>query len=163
MLHFAHELPTPIRAYLAAGHPVGAEIAAARTGARAFIIVLPRLPDPHTHPEAWFGLAGVLPGVTMQLKDARSIRGYEVRYIEHDPRYMEDEWGWDADYVLADVTTRVRRTFVSQEADLGPALAPWLRTFDQLRPTYHLDSALVTSRLEWYLDQPERFPHLTQP
>lgn len=159
-MHFVHDLPTPIRARLATGHPVGAEIPAAREGSRAFILVLPRAPDPHKYPEAWFGLSGVLPGLTMQLKDPRSISGYEIRYIEHDAKYTEEHCGWDSDYVLADPTTRVRRTFVLDEADLGPGLAPWLRTFDQLGPTWHFESALVNSPIDWYLDQPERFPHL---
>jgi hypothetical protein len=154
-------IPPYVQDRLARGHQIGAEVLAGQDGRRAFVVVLPDVPDPHKHPEAWLGLDGVPPRLTMQLRDPRSVRGYEVRHLEHDAKFTDQEWGSDYDLVLADPSTRVRRTFVQSEAELAEALAPWSSFLRDFVDAMLLDCPLV-GPIDWYLEQPERYPHLTQ-
>jgi hypothetical protein len=85
---------------------------------------------------------------------------YELRYLEHDARYTDTDWGFDYDYVLDDLTTRVKRVFVSTADAIELAIAPWLTDLTQLRPPGQFDSALVNSPIDVYLDRPEERPHL---
>lgn len=139
-----------------------AELPRPRDGFRAYVMVLPIVPDVFNSPEAWLHLNSTLPGLLRELKDPRCISGYEIRYLEHDEKYTESEWGADYDYMLADRMTRVRRLCVRSESDIPEAIAPWLTDLNLLHNVfeYEFDSSLVHSQLDRYLEQTEKFPHL---
>jgi hypothetical protein len=128
-------IPLKILNSLRYGRPVAAELPAPAPSHRAFIMVLPQVPRLHEHQEAWINgdRQGVVFAPTPVLRDPASITGYEIRYLAHDAKYTDAEWGNDYDYVLDDETTRVRRVFVTREGDIEEALSPWLRDVSQLR------------------------------
>jgi len=90
----------------------------------------------------------------------KRLRTFEIRYLEHQARYTDEEWGWDYDYVLDDQTTSVRRVYVKSEGEIAAAIALWLEDLSQLQEPENYDSSLVNSPIEYYLNQPEERPHL---
>ncbi|MEO1631887.1 MAG: hypothetical protein AAFU38_14010, partial [Bacteroidota bacterium] len=94
---------------------------------------------------------------TPVLRSPSFITGFEVLRIEHDAQYTYREWGWDADLVLADKSTRTKRVLVDAEGEIETALAPWLDDVETLGPPQDHDSALVNSP---HLGRPEEYPHL---
>lgn len=112
---------------------------------RAYVAVIPQVPSPRERPEAWINSdrqMGMFSPM-MTLRDPASITGYDVLYISHDAKYTCADWGDDADYVLDDDTTRIRRVFVAREDGIESALSPWLTDLSQLRPPANFDSSLV--------------------
>jgi hypothetical protein len=156
-------IPDRQQKILQSGKPVAAEITASRQNFRAFVMVIPQVPDPQETPEAWIHW-GHRPepndGGVIRLKDPSFISGFEIRYLEHQARYTDEEWGWDYDYVLDDQTTSVRRVYVKSEGEIAAAIAPWLEDLSQLQEPENYDSSLVNSPIEYYLNQPEERPHL---
>jgi hypothetical protein len=156
-------IPDGAKKILRTGKPVAAEIMASLPDNRAFVMVIPQVPDHHEFPEAWIHW-GHRPapndGGVIRLKDPSFISGYEIRYLEHHSKYTDEEWGWDYDYVLDDRTTRVRRVFVTSEDEIYAAIAPWLEDLSQLQEPDQFDSSLVHSPIDYYLNRPEERPHL---
>lgn len=152
-------LPEKAVARLNAGHDLAAQLPAFQEGMLRFIMVIPKTPSKHDHPEAWTGGTYHLD----VLRDAASIMGYEIRYVSHDQKYTDTEWGMDYDYVLDDETTRIKRVFVQKQEEIAPALTAWTTEFDNLRDTGVFDSSLLTSPIDAYLDRPDERPHLWQP
>ena len=110
-------------------------------------------------PEAWTGGTYQLD----VLRDVASIMGYEIRYVSHDKKYTDTEWGMDYDYVLEDETTRIQRQFVRRQEQIAPALIDWTAEIDNLRDTGEFDSSLLNSPIDAYLDRPDERPHLWLP
>lgn len=141
------------------GLPVAAQIPQALPDTVAYLLVIPRVERLFEEPDCGRRSA-------RRVVDARTLprgtynrldnRGYEIRLIRHDARYTDEEWGWDYDLALDDETTRVRRLFVEEERVLPAALAPWREAADALGSAEPLDSTLVNSVLDWYLDQPRK-------
>ena len=156
-------IPDKVLSILRSGKPVAAELIATRQDFRAFVMVIPQVPNPHENPDAWIHW-GHRPnpneGGIIRLKDSSSISGFEVRYLEHHAKYTDEDWGWDYDYVLDDSTTRVKRVFVTNEAEIEAAVAYWLKDLLQLREPDNLDSSLVNSPIEGYLNRPNERKHL---
>lgn len=156
-------IPDQIRKLLHSGRTVAAEIKARQPNHRAFILVIPQVPDPRQTPEAWIHW-GHTPtpneGGVIRLKDPSFISGFEIRYLEHHAKYTDEEWGWDYDYVLDDETTRVSRVFVANEGEIRAAISPWLEDLTQLQEPDKFDSSLIHSPLDYYLDRPNERPHL---
>lgn len=148
---------------LRSGKSVAAEVTASRPDYRAFIMVIPQVPDPRKCLEAWMHWghrAEPNDCHVIRLKDPSFISGFEIRYLEHHAKYTEEAWGWDYDHVLDDQTTRARRIFVSREGEIAAAIAPWLDDLSQLQPPDQFDSSLVNSQIDVYLGHPAKRPHL---
>lgn len=153
-------LSQEIRNILHSGRSVAAEIAASQPDMLAFVVVIPKMPDLHNHPEAWREWADKSLRLVYVLKDSSYITGYEIRYLRHAARYTDKDWGWDYDLVLSDPTTRVKRVFVEKVEEIEQAIKPWLNDLSWLRPAEEFDSSLVGSPLDYYLDRAEELPHL---
>ena len=136
-------IPSEILEWVQHGWPLAAELPPPAQGMRAFVVVLAHFPDPRPRDP-----------------QPAQVRGYEVRRLEHNAKYTEDEWGWDWDLVLDDPTTRVKRVLLDRPDAIEGALSRWLDDPARLRDAYEFDSALLSSRLEYYLDRPEDRPHL---
>ena len=149
-----------IRNILNCGRSVAAEIATTQSDMCAFVVIIPSVPDRHNHPEAWREWADKSFGPAYVLKDSSYITGYEIRYLRHDAKYTDTEWGWDYDLVLNDQTTRIKRVFVEKEDEIEKAIKSWLEDLSWLRPAEEFDSSLVDSPLDYYLDRPDERPHL---
>ena len=141
------------------GKSVAAELKAMRPEFRAFIMIIPKVPSPHENLDAWIPYLPY-PSESIKLKDNSFINGFEIRFLEHDIKYTDEDWGWDYDYVLDDNTTRIKRVFVSQENEIESALAAWLKDLSQLQEPANFNSSLVNSPIESYLDRPDERPHL---
>lgn len=148
-------LPIQTLTLLHRNREVAAELDSGDPERRAFVVVLPLLSSVAESPEAWNG---------DRLREPSAVRGYEVRYLEHEARFTEEEWGFDYDLVLDAETTRIRRSFVDRPEELAAALSPWLDDPRRLRHANFLDDAvLVSSPITTYLDDPEARPHLDGP
>ena len=147
---------------LSYGKAIAAELPASDPNRRAYIMVIPQAPSIHEHPEAWLhsDRIGSAFAPTPVLRDPALITGYEIRYLEHDAKYTDTEWGNDYDCVLDDETTRARRVFVQNEDEIEAALSPWPSEMEQLRAPQHFDSSLVNSPITGYLNRAEERPHL---
>jgi hypothetical protein len=145
------------------GRIVGAELAAPRPDFRAFVLVIPQVPDPYKNPDAWIHW-GHRPfrneGGVINLKDPSLITGYEIRYLEHHAKYTDEEWGMDYDYVLDDTTTRIKRIYIKRVDEIENSLEPWLKDLSRLEDPHNFDSSLVNSFIDYYLDRPDERPHL---
>ena len=84
---------------------------------------------------------------------------FDVRVITHNPRYTEEQFGWDYDYAILDSTTRISRFHPLD----WPAVCERLNLLDvdidDLQPPASIDSCLVNSPIDSYL-LPDRHPHL---
>ncbi|HEY8460152.1 MAG TPA: hypothetical protein VIM99_07210, partial [Blastocatellia bacterium] len=156
-------MPDRQQKILRSGKPLAAEITASRQNFRAFVMVIPQVPDPRETPEAWIHWGhrpGPNEGGVIRLKDPSFISGFEIRYLEHHAKYADAEWGWDYDYALDDQTTRAQRAYVKSEDEIAAAIAPWLEDLSQLQEPENFDSSLVNNPIERYLDLLEERPHL---
>jgi hypothetical protein len=138
---------------------VAAEVIAPHPDSRAYIVIIPQTPNRREHPDRW------LQSGTGEawLRDPSDITGYEIRYLQHLAKYSDSEWGWDYDQVLGDETTRARRMFVQTIDDITPAIAPWITGDIAFQHPHMLDSSLVNSPIEGYLERLNAYPHLWQP
>jgi len=118
------------------------------------------MPDRYNHPEAWREWADKSLGPAYVLKDSSYITGYEIRYLRHDAKYTDTEWGWDYDLALNDQTTRIKRVFVEKEDEIEQAIRPWLKDLSWLSPAEEFDNSIVDSPLDYYLDRPYERPHI---
>jgi hypothetical protein len=143
---------------LQTGRTVAAELPTPEPDFVSYVLVIPQVPNHHEHPEAWYRLGQFEP----QLRDATRIKGYELRILKHHRKYTDAEWGWDYDQVLADRSTRVKRLYVIHLAEIETILAPWLTDLSLLRDPFGIDSSLVQSPIDGYLDKPQARPHLWQ-
>lgn len=153
-------IPPKILERLRYGKEIAAEIAAAEPNMRAFVLVIPQVPDKREYPDAYLYRGENAP--RFSLRDPSLITGYEIRWLKHDAKYTDDEWGWDYDYVLDDETTRVKRRFIAREEDIEEALTPWMKDTGFLSNPGDFDSSLVNSPITVYLNKPEKRPHLWQ-
>lgn len=148
---------------LRSGHPVAAELKPTRDEFRAFVMVVPQVPNPHENPDAWIHW-GHRPqpnaGGVIRIKDASFINGFEIRFLEHHAKYTDEDWGWDYDYILDDTTTRIKRVFVLKEDDIESAIEPWLKDLSQLQEPGNFDSSLINSPIDYYLNRSDERPHL---
>lgn len=78
--------------------------------------------------------------------------GYEVRLITHVEKYTEESFGFDYDYAMQDPTTRVRRIFVDTVSAAISRLASWDCPEDRLVSPNVLDSCLINSPIDAYLE-----------
>lgn len=85
---------------------------------------------------------------------------YEIRYLEHNEKYTDTDWGMDYDYVLDDKTTRVKRLFIENEAEILNFLTNWGKSFSDLKPIDDFDSSLIHSPIDSYLENPNERSHL---
>ncbi|GLC81124.1 hypothetical protein [Lacrimispora brassicae] len=91
---------------------------------------------------------------------------YEIRYIRHKDTYTDEDWGDDYDYVLADTTTRIKRSFVQRtenDMELVKHLSDFTLDFNQFKrllPFGSFNSALVNNPINCYLEDTQMFPHL---
>lgn len=136
------------------GRIVGAELNASRPDFRAFVLVIPQVPD---REENRFSRNE---GGVIGLKDPSLISGYEIRYLEHHAKYTDEEWGMDYDLVLDDTTTRVKRIYVKREDEIETALSEWINDLSELTEPDDFDSSLVNSPIDSYLNRPNEHPHL---
>lgn len=94
------------------------------------------------------------------------VIAYEVRYFLHRDIYTEWAWGLDYDLVLNDTTTRIKQTVVPRtdgNEALRQALSPYQLIGDgfcKITSYCSLDSALVDSPIECYLEDQQSLPHL---
>ena len=115
-------IPPTILARLNYGKEIAVEVAAAEPNMRAFVSVIPQVPDKWKHPEAYvYQGENVRPGI---LRDPSLITGYEIRWLKHDAKYTYEAWAYDYDQVLDAETTRVKRFFIKREEDIEKSLAP---------------------------------------
>ena len=121
-------------------------------------MVIPQCPSRFDRPDAWLHAdhTGAF-APTPVLRSPSFITGFEVRRVEHDAKYTDEEWGDDADFALADETTRVRQVLVGTEEEIELALATWLDDVARLGPPQAHDSAIVNSP---YLGSSDEYPHL---
>jgi hypothetical protein len=156
-------LPNEIVNLLRQGKFIAAEIPSQSSDFRAFVLVIPQVPDPYKHPEAWIhwghrpipNESGVI-----RIKDPSFITGYEIRYLQHLAKYSDQEWGLNYDNVLDDTTTRIKRIYVKREEEIEAALAQWLKDLSELKEPNHFDSSLVNSPIDAYLSRLDERPHL---
>jgi hypothetical protein len=153
-------LPLKILERLRYGKEVAVEVAAAEPNMRAFVVVIPQVPDKWEHPDAYLYRGENAP--RGGLRDPSLITGYEIRWLQHDAKYTDEAWGFDYDYVLDDKTTRVKRFFVEREEDIEEALTPWVKDTSFLSNPDDFDSSLVNSPITTYLNEPEERLHLWQ-
>ena len=149
-------LPT-ILARLNYGKEIAVEVAA-EPEMRAFVVVIPQVPDKQEYPNAYFYEGENRP--RRRLLDPSLITGYEIRWLTHKAKYTKEHWGGDYDVVLADKTTRVKRILIRPEVSIQEAVAPWLTDMSFFVHPFDLDSSLVGSPIVGYLDDLEEFPHL---
>lgn len=149
-------LPT-ILARLNYGKEIAVEVAA-EPNMRAFVVVIPQVPNIREQPDAYFYEGENRP--RRRLRDPSLITGYEIRWLKHDAKYTQKDWFGDYDVVLAAKTTRVKRLFIGSEKNIKEAVAPWLTDLSFFRHPLDLDSALVGNRITGYLEPPEQLPHL---
>jgi hypothetical protein len=156
-------MPDKVLNILRSGKPLAAEIKTARPEFRAFVMVIPQVPNPHENPDAWIHW-GHRPqpneGGVIRIKDISFISGFEIRFVEHHAKYTDEDWGWDYDYVLDDTTTRIKRIFISEENEIESSVAHWLKDLSQLQEPDKFNSSLLNSPIEGYLDRPDERPHL---
>jgi hypothetical protein len=152
-------LPPNIIARLQYGRSVATEVAASQPDMRAYVMVIPQAPLRRDHSDLWIQQGTGEPW----LRDPDLITGYEIRYFCHHAKYTELDWGWDYDQVLADTTTRIKRVFVSTLEEIAPALDAWHTDVTALHHPHTLDSSLVSSPIDAYLERPDERPHLWQP
>ena len=141
------------------GRIIGTELIAPRPDFRAFVLVIPQLPDPKENLEAWRDRPYKNEGGWVGLKDSSMINGFEIRYLEHQAKYTDEDWGLDYDYVLDDETTRINQIFVKREDEIETALSQWLEDLSELKEPDDFNSSLVNSPIDSYLSRDER-PHL---
>lgn len=156
-------IPDKILSVLRSGNSVVAELSAKNSEFRAFVMIIPQVPNPRENPEAWIHW-GHRPypneGGVIRIIDASLISGFEIRFLEHHAKYTHKDWGWDYDYVLDDETTRIRRVFISQENEIETAISTWLKDLSQLQEPSNFDSSLVNSPIDSYLNRSDERPHL---
>lgn len=136
------------------GRIIGAELNPPRLDFRAFVLVIPQVS------EQGGNLLMKNEGGIIGLDDSSLISGYEIRYLEHHAKYTDVEWGMDYDYVLDDITTRVKRIFVTQEDEIAAALAQWFKDLPVFTTPDDFDSSLANSLIDSYLNRPNERPHL---
>jgi hypothetical protein len=117
-------LPAKILARLNYGKEIAMEVAA-KPGMRAFVSIIPQVPDVKEHPDAYFYEGENRP--RHRLLDPSLIVGYEIRWLTHKAKYTNVDWGGDYDIVLADKTTRIKRQFVGPEISIQEAATPGRR------------------------------------
>jgi hypothetical protein len=153
-------IPLKILEYLDRGWQVAAELPASEVSQRAYVVVIPDTPNPRYYPEAWAKKStDILPGELI-LSDTSLIQRYEIRYLQHDMKYTNTEWGWDYDYVLEDESTRINRVFVEVKEKIEPELVKALGYVPDLELSVNFDSSLVCSPITSMLDRSEDYPHL---
>ena len=81
-------MPIEVMSILHSGYEVATELPAPHPEMRAFVMVIPRVPSPHYHPEAWDKRTG-----KPVLRDVSFISGYELRYLLHHAKYTDTDWG----------------------------------------------------------------------
>ena len=118
-------LPLKILERLWYGKEVAVEVAA-EPGMRAFVSVIPQVPDKREHPEAYLYRGENAP--RGGLRDPSSITGYEIRWLKHDAKYTYEAWTYDYDQVLDDNTTRVKRFLLDPKKISKKHLPPGLLT-----------------------------------
>lgn len=91
------------------------------------------------------------------------VVSYEIRYIKHKKIYTDTDWGLDYDYVLADKSTRIKRFFIDRDENntgLDFVLSMFDIDSDDFKRPEMIDSALVNSPIDSYINDSEIFPHL---
>lgn len=88
---------------------------------------------------------------------------YELRYLRHQRKFTEADWGNDYDLVLKDAQTRLKRERIPRSPDdglLAQALVRYGATPGSFIRVAHssFDSALVCNFHDWFFDFPG--PHL---
>ena len=152
-------IPPKILARLHYGKEIAVEVAA-EPGMRAFVSVIPQVPDAEEQPDAYFYEGENRP--RRRLLDPSFITGYEIRWLTHKAKYTDVDWGGNYDIVLADKTTRIKRQFMGPEANIQEAVTPWLTDLSFFTHPLDLDSSLLDNWIPDYLDDPEEFSHLWQ-
>jgi hypothetical protein len=153
-------IPSRILDFLHRGWEVAAELSVKDPNQRAYIMVIPKVPKQHENPELWIKKSlDVLFGKLI-LSTSDLIQGYEIRYLRHQAKYTDTNWGWDYDLVLEDPTTRVRRVFIQTEEKLESELIQWLSDLSKLEVSENFDSSLLGSPITSMLDRAEEYPHL---
>ncbi|MEZ6142999.1 MAG: hypothetical protein R3B84_20740 [Zavarzinella sp.] len=99
------------------------------------------------------------PGMSRFAHIMPRAEGYELRLIDHLDAYTEDAYGWDYDYAIQDPSTRIHRSFVATVDAALAQLVAWGCAAESLVPPSSLNSCLVNSPIEGYLE----LPHLTRP
>lgn len=90
----------------------------------------------------------------------RSESKYEIRYLEHNKKYTDTDWGLDYDYVLDDKSTRIKRIFVESENEIANVLFKWIKDLTVLTTINDFDSSLIHSPIDCYLERTDERPHL---
>lgn len=85
---------------------------------------------------------------------------FELRLITHHERFSETNYGWDYDYALKDLRTRVTRIEIVGIPAVFSQLAKWGTSESTLKATREFDSCLINSPLDYYI-LPGRVPHLS--
>lgn len=150
-------LSPKILARLNYGKEIAVEVAA-KPEMRAFVSIIPQVPDVKEQPDAYFYEGENRP--RRRLLDPSLIIGYEIRWLTHKAKYTDVDWGGDYDIVLADKTTRIKRQFVGPEISIQEAVAPWLTDLSFFTHPLDLDSSLLDNWVPGYSDDPEKFSHL---
>jgi hypothetical protein len=156
-------LPLKMLNRLRQGKSLAAQVFLTEAGrSGCYVMVIPQVPTAHEKPELYLyaGPRYFGSGYVPVLRDHSSISGYEIRYVEHDAKYTNTDWGYDYDMVLDDESTRVQRRFVSSEGEIEAALLPWITDHTRLTSPEAFDSSLVNSPIDTYLDRREERPHL---
>ena len=153
-------IPSNILDFLHWGWEVAAELPTKYLGQRAYIMVIPQVPQQHKNPEMWLKESRDIFSGKRKLNTPDLIQGYEIRYLQHHFKYTDTDWGWDYDCVLEDSTSRVRRIFAQTEKDLEVELIQWLTDLSKLELSENIDSSLVGSPITVMIDRPDRYPHL---
>ena len=125
---------------------LAAEIPTSEPEMRAFVVVIPKVavPEPTTH-------------------NLSPVIAYEVRYIRHHAEYTADKYGHEADQILVEESTRLKRSFVNRqpnEGELIAALREYFADLSLLQRPREFDSAVVEFLTEENMEVHEKLPHL---
>jgi len=88
---------------------------------------------------------------------------YEIRLIKHKDIYTHEKWGYDWDYVLDDMSTRIKRIFINRTDD-NYELEKALRSLDidinDFNRVRIYDSPILDDVIDCYIKCPDELPHL---
>ena len=108
-------IPPKILARQNYGKEITVEVAA-EPGMRAFVSIVPQVPDVKEWPDTYFYEGENRP--RRRLLSLSLVTGYEIRWLKHDAKYTQRDWFGDYDVVLAVKTTRGRHLFVGPEVSI---------------------------------------------
>ncbi|WP_404786354.1 hypothetical protein [Altericista sp. CCNU0014] len=149
-------IPSKILDFLHRGWEVAAELPVKDPEQRAYIMVIPQVPNWHKNPELWVKKSQDVQAGKPILSTSDLIQGYEVRYLQHQAKYTDTAWGWDYDLVLEDPSTRVRRVFIQTEEELESELIEYLVLEDpstRVRRVFiQTEEELESELIEWLGD-----------